>query len=94
MRHAARLSETEAGDRMVHVENGDGTDRALAEAKVVGSRVERHALRPADLGRGSLGLGKISATDQEWHVEVDGAQRSSGLAPDRAGAAHQQYGMW
>jgi hypothetical protein len=73
---------------MIHIEDSHSTDRALTEAEVVGSRVKHHALRPSDLGRSFLGLCEIAAANQEWHVGVSSAQRSSSLAADRAGAAH------
>jgi hypothetical protein len=60
----------------------------IAEAQVVCGRVNRHALRSANVLRGALSLGKVATTDQQWYLGVGGAKRPGSVMANGAGTAH------
>lgn len=65
MTHTPGLRKTETGKAIVRIEDGDGTNRTLAEAKIVGGRVEQDAFRLAQVGSRFPALREISTADQQ-----------------------------
>jgi hypothetical protein len=59
------LGVTQAGKGMIHVKDHHGANLAIAEAQIIGCRVNHYPLRPAKLLCRLLSLGKIAAADQQ-----------------------------
>jgi hypothetical protein len=78
---------------MVHVEQGDGADRAITQPQIICASIDDHTLGIADLLGGLLSLGEVASADQQGDVGMRRAQCAGCLVADGAGAAHEQNGM-
>jgi hypothetical protein len=80
VRHASRLREPEASDRVIFDQNSDSADLTPTEAEVILGKIDRNALGVSNLGSDPLGFGQVAAADQQRHLGM-GSPKVLGSEP-------------
>lgn len=93
MRHLALLRKPQPGQRVIHIENRHGADRAIAQSEILRGRVDDHTLRPTHFFGGLLRLGQVTTANQQRHLGMGRAQGLGRAMADGAGTAHEQNWM-